>query len=178
MNPFAPSELISCGRTSLTTLRIKRARATYKSTDLNNLHRNTLDESSLMSPTHENISVEFVDNTDINDETRRRIRSHVMRGRNVGKRRTTRCRNSASTVVRVLYTPKILDDTQGTDPPSTSCTSDERHPHGAQLARIQRPVSNELAGLPFEADLTPRSTTAMYNCNLSNLLPLRGNPYS
>ncbi|KAI0427824.1 hypothetical protein F5Y09DRAFT_315168 [Xylaria sp. FL1042] len=100
------------------------------------------------------MSFHFVDQSDINNKKERKlIRSHVMKGKNIGKKRLKKTQHSESTTNK-----SVILHGAGVGNESTSTTTLERlQCDDASILAVTRQIANDLSLLPSTREISPQT---------------------
>ena len=117
-----------------------------------------------VSDTTASMSYHFVENNAIDEISRRRIRQHIMQGKNTGRRRCPRVPKATLTTVPRLILPRA--------PLSSANSSDYSSDAGS--GSIPRSPGNALSYFAFPCELTPHMDMIINRCKYGVLFaPIR-----
>ncbi|KAI8953458.1 hypothetical protein F4801DRAFT_115965 [Xylaria longipes] len=100
------------------------------------------------------MSFRFVDNSNINSKTRKTIRSHVMKGKNCGKTRSKKEKQSKPTTERSIITHRTGGALSSNEPPIT--TSEHPWDRNSMLA-VTRQLANDPTLMSSTTRITPQA---------------------
>ena len=114
------------------------------------------------------MSFQFIDSTAPDAANRKKIRTHVMKGKNVGKARIRKPRPATTRVTSVF---QAVDEEFPSRGQMNSVTDESREIEGDMATvfgtrySLERPVAHEMGAWPFASSINLEKQETVFNCN-------------